>query len=49
MPYNVERLLLLASNLDTGKVAAIMKEFDAEKAVDIPNEILKSVNQMIAG
>ena len=49
MPYNVERLLLLASNLNTVLVGAIMNQFDASKAVNIPNDILRSVNEMILG
>ena len=49
MPYNVERLLLLASNLDTSKISEIMTQFDDSKAVNIPDELLRSVNEMISG
>ena len=49
MPYNVERLLLLASNLNTSLISSIMAQFDESKAVIIPNELLKSVNEMISG
>ena len=49
MPYNVERLLLLASDLDTSKISAIMSQFDDSKAVNIPDELLRSVNEMISG
>ena len=49
MPYNVERLLLLASNLNTSLISSIMAQFDESKAVNIPNELLKSVNEMISG
>ena len=49
MPYNVERLLLLASDLDTSKISAIMTQFDDSKAVNIPDELLRSVNEMISG
>ena len=49
MPYNVERLLLLASNLNTSLISSIMAQFDESKAVNIPNELLKSVNDMISG
>ena len=49
MPYNVERILLVASNLDTIKVASIMEKFDSTRAVDIPSELLESVSDMITG
>ena len=49
MPYNVERILLVASNLDTIKVASIMEKFDASRAADIPTELLESVSDMITG
>ena len=49
MPYNVERILLVASNLDTIKVASIMEKFDSTRAVDIPTELLESVSDMITG
>ena len=49
MPYNVERILLLASNLDTVKVASIMEKFDATRAVNIPTELLESISDMITG
>ena len=49
MPYNVERLLLLASDLDTSKISTIMAQFDGTKAVNIPDELLRSVNEMITG
>ena len=49
MPYNVERLLLLATNLNTDLVGSIMNQFDASKAVNIPNDILTAVNEMIMG
>ena len=49
MPYNVERLLLLASDLDTSKISTIMAQFDDTKAVNIPAELLRSVNEMITG
>jgi len=47
MPYNVERILLLASNLNTSKIALIMKTFEATSAVEISDELLQSVNDMI--
>ena len=49
MPYNVERILLLASNLDTVKIASIMEKFDATRAVNIPIELLESISDMITG
>ena len=49
MPYNVERILLLAMNLNTQKVASIMEEFDATKATQIPPNVMKSVSKMITG
>ena len=49
MPYNVERILLLASNLDTDKVASIMEKFDGARAVNIPTELLDSISDMITG
>ena len=49
MPYNVERLLLLASDLNTSEISKIMTQFDDSKAVNIPEELLKSVNEMITG
>ena len=49
MPYNVERILLLASNLNTSKIALIMKTFEATSAVKISDELLQSVNDMITG
>ena len=49
MPYNVERLLLLASNLNTTQVSTIMKQFDSSKAVNIPNDLMELVSEMITG
>jgi len=47
VPYNVERIVLMACNLDTKRVGALMREFDSETKTSIPEDILKIIRDVI--
>ena len=43
VPYNVERMVLMACGLDTERVGVLMKEFYAETKTSIPEDILNII------
>ena len=50
MPYNVERVMDLATDGDVTRVKALMDEFEGEKkGVNIPQDIQDWVKQRIVG
>ena len=51
MPYNVERILLMASNMDTKRVQKIMTEFEnsQENGTKIPADILSAIQSVVVG
>ena len=50
-PYNVERILLMASNFDFDLVKSIMAEFekDPNSGTKIPNLLLDKIKETIVG
>ena len=50
MPYNVERILLMASNMSTERVKNIMAEFENNpNGTKIPEDILTSIQTHVVG
>ena len=50
IPYNVERILLMAANMDTKLIKQIMTDFETqENGATIPPNILDAVHQVITG
>ena len=51
MPYNVERILLMASKMDTKRVQKIMTEFEnsQENGTKIPVDILSAIQSAVVG
>ena len=50
MPYNVERILLMASNMSTERVKNIMAEFESNpNGTKIPEDILTSIQTHVVG
>ena len=51
MPYNVERILLMASKMDTKRVQKIMTEFEnsQENGTKIPADILSAIQSVVVG
>ena len=50
MPYNVERILLMASNMSTDRVKNIMAEFESNPdGTKIPEDILTSIQAHVVG
>ena len=50
MPYNVERILLMASNMSTDRVKNIMAEFESNpNGTKIPEDILTSIQAHVVG
>jgi len=47
VPYNVERMVLMACGLDTQRVGQLMKEFDAESKTCIPVDILNTIRSVV--
>lgn len=47
VPYNVERILLMAAGLDTGRVAAVMEEFERESRSLIPEDLLAIIKTVV--
>ena len=47
MPYNVERILLMAAGLDTARVAAVMEEFEREARSVIPPDLLAIIQSVV--
>ena len=50
IPYNVERILLMAADMDTQKVKHIMTDFETlENGAKVPKDVLDEVHQVISG
>ena len=50
MPYNVERILLMASGMDTKKVQKIMSDFEnSPNGTVIPADILTAIQSIVVG
>jgi len=47
VPYNVERMVLMACGLDTERVGKMMKEFDASTKTSIPIDILNIIRGVV--
>ena len=47
VPYNVERILLMAAGLDTVRVAAVMEEFERESRSVIPDDLLAIIKTVV--
>ena len=47
VPYNVERMVLMACGLDTERVGVLMKEFYAETKTSIPEDILNIIRGVV--
>ena len=47
VPYNVERILLMAAGLDTARVAAVMEEFERESRSVIPPDLLAVIQSVV--
>ncbi|PIO12523.1 hypothetical protein AB205_0015910 [Aquarana catesbeiana] len=43
-PYNMERILWLIADGDSGKIKAMMEEFNAKKELRLPTELHKKVD-----
>ena len=49
MPYNVERILLMAADMNTSRVHEIMTEFEQQNSVKIDPELLATIKSVIIG
>merc|ERR1719489_51849 len=49
IPYNVERILLAATDVDVEGIGKLMRDFDANNRVQIPSHVMQKVNQIIVG
>ena len=49
VPYNVERIMLLATGFDKARIKAIMAEFEKNNKVQIPEDILENIRKIITG
>ena len=49
VPYNIERMVLVASGLDTASVASLMKDFESGNTSRIPPDILKTIRTVVTG
>jgi len=47
VPYNVERIVLMACNLDTASVGDLMRIFESTKQAKIPETILQQIRRVI--
>ena len=47
VPYNVERIMLIAAGLDTGRVAKLMAEFEKETKTMIPSDLLTKMKEVV--
>jgi len=47
VPYNVERMLLMAADLDTERIGKLMNEFDKETKTKIPTDLLDIIRSVI--
>ena len=52
VPYNIERILLMAADMDFKFIKKIMAEFEAEnygKGTKVPKDVLAAVQRVITG
>merc|ERR1719209_369698 len=47
VPYNVERMVLMASGLDTARVKSLMTTFDESNKAKIPEDILATIREVV--
>jgi len=47
VPYNVERIVLMASGLDTDRVSKLMKQFEKETKASIPTDLLNIIRGVV--
>jgi len=47
VPYNVERMVLMASNFDTARVKSLMTTFDSAMKAKIPEDILATIRMVV--
>jgi len=47
VPYNVERMVLMASGLDTVRVKSLMTTFDESNKARIPEDILATIREVV--
>lgn len=47
VPYNVERIILMAAGLDTVRVAKLMAEFESETKTMIPDNLLNKIQEVV--
>ena len=46
VPYNVERIILMAADLDTSRVAELMAQFESESRTRIPGDLLELIKRV---
>lgn len=49
VPYNIERILLLASDYNLELVKELMIEFETKKKVTLPDSLVMAIRQVITG
>jgi len=47
VPYNVERMVLMASGLDTSRIGELMKVFESDSKIKIPEDLLKIIRTVV--
>jgi len=47
VPYNVERMVLMACGLDTARVKTLMAQFDKSAGTKIPDDILATIRKVV--
>jgi len=47
VPYNIERMVLVASGLDTNRVKDLMTIFEAESQAKIPEDLLQTIRDVV--
>merc|ERR1719367_1841618 len=47
VPYNVERIILMASGLDTARVSGLMAQFESDTKTMIPADLLSSIQEVV--
>ena len=47
VPYNVERIILMASELDTARVSGLMAKFESDTKTMIPADLLTRIQEVV--
>ena len=47
VPYNVERIILMASELDTARVSGLMAKFESDTKTIIPADLLTRIQEVV--